>query len=357
MLNLLETTPLSARGIMQMFPTEQIALEFLEQARWQGRPQCPQCNNVATDTTRSNGSPRRYICRKCNMLFDAKTKSIFSGARVPLQKWFLAAYYMMKPEGISMMELADEIGVMPCTALSVMDRIGLAMARRKEGIILKGVVEMDEAGLGGKEMKKPEENRLFPGGGFGGKQGVFCMVERGDHGRVVTSAVPDMPVQNTKGEWITAPNFSREVIFPIIRKYVDPSSIVCTDEGAVYRALVRKKLARLHFSVNHNDGEYVNYPDHPKLKKAYSNTAESRWSALKRLYRNNNQWGKDKVQMHLDISDFRWNETRVYIKNRKGEVVFARRRAPTMEAFEVFISCCFGIEVSRKDLKSMRGVK
>jgi len=74
-------------------------------------------------------------------------------------------------------------------------------------------------------------------------------------------------------------------------------------------------------------------------------------------FSNNNQWGKDKVQMHLDISDFRWNETRVYIKNRKGEVVFARRRAPTMEAFEVFISCCFGIEVSRKDLKSMRGVK
>jgi hypothetical protein len=53
------------------------------------------------------------------------------------------------------------------------------------------------------------------------------------------------------------PNRSREVLFPLITQFVRRGTKIYTDSATVYIGL--ENLRYEHFTVNHSNGEFVNY--------------------------------------------------------------------------------------------------
>ncbi len=81
---------------MERFPNQMACIEHLEKIRWKGNPKCPHCQNP--NVARKNesqdegkvGRIGRWNCFECQASFKVTCGMIFHGAKIPLQKWFLA---------------------------------------------------------------------------------------------------------------------------------------------------------------------------------------------------------------------------------------------------------------------------
>lgn len=139
-----------------------------------------------------------------------------------------------------------------------------------------GEIEADESYFG------PKRVRGKRGRGAGGKTIVFGLLKRGD--RVFTQVVSDAKKTTLQG---------------IIRGKVDPNSIMHTDGWPGYDGLVDLGLAK-HFRVNHGDNEFVKGSSHV-------NGIESFWSYAKHRLAQFHGIRKDKFELHLKETEFRFN--------------------------------------------------
>ena len=86
--------------------------------------------------------------------------TIFHKTRTPLTSWFWAIYRMSQDKkGISALQLSKEIGVSYPTAWLMQHKIRKAMADRDQGYQLQGLIEVDEAYVGGAEQGKAQKGR------------------------------------------------------------------------------------------------------------------------------------------------------------------------------------------------------
>nr|WP_039747721.1 transposase [Hassalia byssoidea] len=100
-------------------------LALLEQIRWSGKPKCPYCES--TNATAYNNE-RRYHCNACYISYSVTVGTLFHKTHVELQKWFVAIDLVLNsPKGITVRQLAKEIGVNKNTACYMIERIRKAM--------------------------------------------------------------------------------------------------------------------------------------------------------------------------------------------------------------------------------------
>jgi transposase len=200
--------------------------------------------------------------------------TIFEKSTTPLKQWFYAMFLMSATRcGISAKQLQRELGVTYKTAWRIFYQIRSLLNEHCEP--LDGTVEVDETYIG---ARKPGKR----GRGAGGKAPIFGMVERkGDVKAIVTN--------NLKGD----------TVYPILKEYVLPKSMVYTDEYTTYSTL--KYRGYNHKKVNHAQKVYV-------AGDVHTNTIEGFWSLLKGgisgVYK---AVGKQHLQHYVDEYAFRYN--------------------------------------------------
>ena len=271
---------ISITQLLRRFATEQACIEWLEAARWAGKPVCPHCGGTE-GISPPKSVPFRYWHKGCRKHFTVKTGTVMHSSKTPTQNWMVAIYLVMTArKGISSLQLSKELGVTQKTAWYMLQRIREAC---DEGdALLANVVEVDETYIGGKERNKAKHKKLNAGRGAVGKQAVVGLRERG--GKAIAKPVPNTKKDTLHGE---------------IKRHVAPGSAVHTDEHGAYRGLP----GYAHGSVNHGAGEYVGPGD------IHVNGQESVWAVLKRsIHGTWHQVSRKHLGRYVNEATFRLSE-------------------------------------------------
>ncbi|MCH7909831.1 MAG: IS1595 family transposase [Candidatus Hydrogenedentes bacterium] len=241
--------------VFRRFPTQESCLEYMEQVRWEGEPNCPYCGAVHTTALPKE---RRHHCNTCNTSFSVTVGTIFHKTRLPLQKWFLAISLVLNAKkGISARQLGRDLEINKDTAWRISMKIREAMKEKGQRELMTGIVEMDEAYVGGKPRRGYPDSPNAPRGRGTKKIPVVGMIERG--GRV-------------KAKVVQKKDLNAKHLSALVRRNVDSSNaVLITDE---YGGYVGIKRFMHHEVVNHRIW-YVSGFRH-------TNNIESFWAILKR---------------------------------------------------------------------------
>ncbi len=259
----------SMMEFMQRFPDDEACLNWLWRTRCTEDGEhayCRKCNEVRAFKRYKTAQRRQsWTCTTCGLHVQPTAGTIFEGSATSLHLWFYAMYLMASTRcGVSAKQLERELGVTYKTAWRIFNRIrNVAMADLSGP--LSGDVEVDEASVDGKPRKKQGQRELR--GTVPNRRSeaaklrersratVFAAVERG--GRIKATVLPSRH----------GPQLKRQVI-----EWVDPESIIITDEWGAYNGLERHFID--HSRINHSAGYYVDGDTH-------TNTVEGFFGHLK----------------------------------------------------------------------------
>ena len=185
----------------------------------------------------------------------------------------LLEYFVLE---VTARSAADLLGVNPNSAALFYRKIRQIIAwhlAQEANEILDGPVELDESYFGGKRKGKR-------GRGAAGKVVVFGILKRRD--KVYTLVVE---------------NVQTETLLPVIKKKIQPDSVVYTDCLSSYDVLDVSEFR--HVRINHSE--------HFAERKNHINGIENFGNQAKRVLRKHNGIGRKSFALFLKECEFRFN--------------------------------------------------
>lgn len=306
-------------GLLQkQYQDENAAREHLERLLWPKGPVCPHCmfdkayKLESKPDTKNKMRPGLYKCARpdCRKTFTVTVGTIFEDSHIPLHKWLASVHLMCSSKkGMSALQLQRELWGEDeetkkvkgsyRTAWFMCHRIRWAMTQAPMNELLKGVVEVDETYVGGKERgigggrPTPEKSKKTP---------VLALVERG--GNVRSFPVERATLKNIK---------------PILQKHIDPSSHLVTDDSVIYY-MMRDEFAG-HHEIRHKHNHYVR---HEGDFVVTTNTVESFFALLKRAnYGIHHHMSRKYLGSYCAERDFVYNTRKLTDDERTAKAIKA----------------------------------
>ena len=146
---------------MELYPTEEACREALFAHRWPQGFRCPRCGHEKAWHLSGRGL---YECAACHYQGSLTAGTVLHCTRTDLRKWLLAIWLLASTtKAPSAAELARQLGVTGKTAWLVRRKIVHALARREDELVLRGIVELDEGFIGGRQKGAENRGRRQPG--------------------------------------------------------------------------------------------------------------------------------------------------------------------------------------------------
>lgn len=269
-------------SLAQRFSTNEICIAHMESIRW---PNGPVCTNCSSNRTYKRSNSNRHKCSDCNHSFSVTVGTIMHSTKLELPKWFAAIFLIVNAKkGISSLQLARDLKVNKNTAWLLQKRIREAMSG-SDGMLLKGIVEVDESYVGGSmtNMRKSYKKELgiYPGG-MQHKRPILGMMQREGDVKVMML---------DKADSLT--------IRPLLNQHIDPNSEVVTDGFGAYRML--HKTHAKHIVLNHSKNIM-------RSGKYNTSRLDSFWTTIKRaIIGQYHRVSPNHLQSYLDEIAFKFN--------------------------------------------------
>ena len=140
----------SLRDFLKLYGTDQQCAQALFQSRWPEGFRCPACGYHKYCQLHTR---KVFQCIRCKHQASLTAGTLFENTKLPLSTWFLAIYLLTQSKnGISAMDLKRQLGVSYNTAWMLKHKLMQAMRERDDSQPLGGIVEMDDAYLGGEAV-------------------------------------------------------------------------------------------------------------------------------------------------------------------------------------------------------------
>jgi len=155
---------MSIPEFLRSFGTESQCGQALKRARWPDGFRCPRCNGMAHCSV-MQGTHELFQCSACRHQTSLTAGSMMEHTKLPLTTWFLAIYLLSQAKtGLSALALKRDLGVSYPTAWLLHQKINHAMAQQEACVHLDGLVQLDDAYLGGErsggKVGRGSENKV-----------------------------------------------------------------------------------------------------------------------------------------------------------------------------------------------------
>jgi ISXO2-like transposase domain/Transposase zinc-ribbon domain len=142
-------TGMSIREFLSHFGTEAQCAEAIKRARWPNGFRCPRCAGEQHYVV-GHGARKLFQCGACRHQTSLTAGTLMEHTKLPLTTWFMAIHLISQAKtGLSALALKRDLGVSYPTAWLLHHKINNAMAAQEAVHRLDGVVQLDDAYLGG----------------------------------------------------------------------------------------------------------------------------------------------------------------------------------------------------------------
>lgn len=140
---------LSLPAFLSRYGTERQCEQAMEAARWPDGFVCPHCAGSRHSKFYRNDTAY-WQCSACRRQTSLRAGTVFDQSKLPMRTWLLAIYLLGQSKtNLSALELMRHLGVSYPTAWRIKHKLMQAMTEREASRRLGGVVQLDDAYLGG----------------------------------------------------------------------------------------------------------------------------------------------------------------------------------------------------------------
>jgi transposase-like protein len=256
-----KTAPASLIDVVHRFGSEEVCRDYLRKIRWPNGVVCYRCGS---DSVSEISTRQQFDCNACRLRFSVTSGTLFDNTKLPLWKWFAAAYLMVESKkSMSANQLKRTLGTTYKTAWYLCHRIREAMETLDSGPALFGIIELDET------MLSPRRRRVRHGGYWEGQTKSFAGTT-GDQRTWVAGALQ----RNGQVRIRHIPNVKKETLHAFVKSVArDETEAFYTDELRSYMGIADDDTR--HETVNHSAEEWV-------VGDVHTNGIENVWSLFKR---------------------------------------------------------------------------